>query len=91
LLDDSIQLNTSTKGNARVTFGKGGASSIGSVLLPTSIGKVEFHIVEANILFLLSLPDMYRLKTYPNILINAMVTPHGNVPLVLQFRHLFLI
>lgn len=57
-LDPSIELDTSTKGQVIIQVGIGVTSSLGSARVATPIGDVEFHIVDANTPFLLSLQDM---------------------------------
>ena len=79
------------KGMEQIQFGIGSTSSIGSILVTTPIGTAEFHIVEADIPFLLCLADMDRLKVYVNNLKDALFTLHGEVPVVRQFGHLFLL
>ena len=86
-----VNIDYSTKGIVSVQFGIGSTSSIGSAIIYTPIGQVEFHIVEADILFLLSLADMNTLQVYLNNLENVLVTPNGNVPVVYRFGHLFLL
>ncbi len=66
-------------------------SSISSAKISTPIGQVEFHIINANIPFLLSLADMDCLHMYINNLTNHLITPNGPVPIVQCFGHLFLL
>jgi hypothetical protein len=63
------------KGMEQIQFGIGSTSSIGSILVTTPIGTAEFHIVEADIPFLLCLADMDRLKVYLNNLKDLLFTP----------------
>jgi hypothetical protein len=57
-----------------VQFGIGTTSSLGSILLPTPIGDIEFHIVDTSTPFLLSLADMDKLEVYFNNLTDQLVT-----------------
>ncbi len=89
--DKSVKLDETTKGMVTVQFGIGTTSSIGSATVTTPIGQVEFHIVQADTPFLLSLADMDQLGVYLNNLTNTLVSPSGNVPVVRRFGHLFLL
>ena len=86
-----IELDTSTKGTVTVQFGLGSTSSIGSVVVTTPIGDIQFHVVEAHTPFLLSLADMDTLGVYFNNLTDQLVTRQGNVPVVRRFGHSFLL
>ena len=88
---DQVELNTTKKGAVKVQFGIGSTSSIGSALIATPIGQVEFHIMTSNTPFLLSLADIDKLGTYFNNLTNNLITPQGSVPVVRQFGHPFLL
>ena len=77
-LDPTAQIDTATQGMVEVQFGIGSSSSLGSYVVATPVGKVEFHIVKADTPFLLSLADMDRLQVYYNNLTNLMV--FANVP-----------
>ena len=84
-------LNDTTKGQVTVQFSIGSTSSIGSIIVTTPIGQVEFHIMLARTLFLLSLADMDKLGVYFNNITNCLVTPTGDVPVVRRFGHSFLL
>lgn len=58
---ESAQLDTSTAGSFMACFGIGSAPSIGSARITTPMGTAEFHIVDADTPFLLSIVDMDRL------------------------------
>jgi hypothetical protein len=87
----SIKLDETTKGIVTMQFGIGTTSSIGSTIVTTPIGQVQFHIVYANTPFLLSLVDIDRLGVYFNNLTNTLVTPQGDIPVVRRFGHSFLL
>ena len=89
--DTGIQIDQSTKGKVNIQFGIGTTSSIGSVVIDTPIGQVEFHIVNADTPFLLSLADLDGLKVYFNNLKDVLVTQNGDVPVVRRFGHPFLL
>jgi hypothetical protein len=84
-------MDTASKGEVSFKFGIGSASSIGSIHVNSPVGTVEFHIVPIDTPFLLSLADMDRLQVYLNNLKNALVTTQGEVPVVRQFGHAFLV
>ena len=89
--DDSATINDTKAGVIHVQFGIGSTSSMGSIVIGTPIGKVEFHIVQADTPFLLCLSDMDRLKTYLNNVDNILVTKHDTIPIVRRFGHPFLL
>jgi hypothetical protein len=64
---------------------------MGSAVIKTPIGEVEFYIMPSNTPFLLCLSDMDVLGVYFNNLTNTLVTPQGNVPVVRRFGHSFLL
>ena len=74
-----------------VQFGISTTSSIRSTKVKTPIGQVEFHIMMAKTLFLLSLADMDKLGVYFNNLSNIVITPKGDIPVVRRFGHSFLL
>lgn len=87
-------VDTSKAGAVNVQFGIGSASSIGSFVLKTPIGGVEFHIVHADTPLLLSLSDMDRLGVYLNNLKNILVlksNPVKTLPVARRFGHVFLV
>ena len=78
----SERIDTSRAGMARIYFGIGSASSIGSVTIKTPIGKIEFHVLEADTPFLLCIDDMDVLGVYYNNVDNMLVTPEGTFPVI---------
>jgi hypothetical protein len=86
-----VDIDYSTKGMVSVQFGIGSTSSMGSTMVKTPIGQVEFHIVKADTPFLLSLADMDKLHVYLNNLQDVLVTLNGDVPVVRRFGHSFLL
>ena len=55
------------------------------------IGKMQFYIIQANILFLLCLADIDELQVYYNNLKNILITRTKEVPVVRWFGHPFLL
>lgn len=86
-----MPIKKSTGGTVKVQFRIGCAVSIGSIVLPTPIGDIEFHIVKADTPFLLSLSDMDKLGVYFNNIHNILVSPSTKVPLLRRFSLAFLI
>ena len=54
-------------------FGIGSTMSIGITVINTPIGNIDFHIIEANILFILCLHDMKTLNIYLDNICNLLV------------------
>ena len=90
-IDETIQLNTQTKGTAKVYFGIGSTSSIGSAMVRTPVGRINFHVVEADTPFLLSLADMDYLGLRFDNLKNTITSAICSVPVVRQFGHAFML
>ena len=90
-MDPSVKINIVTAGSINVQFGIGSVPTIGSLMVSTPVGVVEFHIVHADVPFLLSLTDLDALKSYFNNVTNKLVAPNISVPVVRQFGHPFLL
>ena len=90
-LDMSVKLDYSTEGMVTVQFGIGTTASIESALVSIPIGQVQFHVVQADTPFLLSLADMDSLQVYFNNLLDVLTTPNGDIPVVHRFGHSFLL
>ena len=91
-INKSVILNDTTKGQVIVQFNIGSTSSIGSTLVTTPIGQVEFYIMLVKTLFLLSLADIDKLRVYFNNLTNSLITStSSNVLVVRRFGHSFLL
>src|SRR6266702_7222443 len=84
-------INTLKAGVINVQFSIGSTPSIGSITVNTPVGNIKFHIVKADIPFLLCLADIDILKVYYNNLKNVLVTPIKLVLVVRQFGHPFLL
>jgi hypothetical protein len=90
-LSPDITIDRTSEGKVIVQFRIRTTSSLGSAVIQTPIGNIEFHIMPANTLFLLSLSDIDTLGVYFNNLTNTLITPQGNVPVVRHFGHSFLL
>ena len=76
---------------ASIKFGISETLAVGSMQVVCPMGTITFHIVTADIPFLLSLADLDRLKVYFNNLTNMLVTPQGEIPVVRRFGYPFLV
>ena len=76
----AIQMDTLTKGQVSIQFSIGTATSIGTICIDSPIGTIQFHVIKADMPFLLCLADMDNLKVYYNNLRNVLVTSKGEVP-----------
>ena len=73
-------------------FGIGSTTSIGVANINAPIGNIDFHIVEADIPFILCLRDMKTLNVYLDNVRNLLVSTSSQVWQVVQkFDHLFLL
>ncbi|EFQ89132.1 hypothetical protein PTT_14709, partial [Pyrenophora teres f. teres 0-1] len=87
--DPTVKIDTSTAGKASIKFGKGEATaSIGTVQVSIEIGKINFEVLKAPILFLLCLADMDRLKVYFNNTIDELVQDKIRIPILRKWGHL---
>ncbi len=84
-------MDKSRAGAINVQFGISSTFSIGSLVLDPQIGIVEFHVVEADTLFLLCLEDMDKLNVYFNNLENLLIPSTKSVIVVCRFGHPFLL
>ena len=74
--------NTLKASTINIQFGISSTSSINSIIVNILISNVQFHIIKADIPFLLCLADMDILKVYYNNFKNILVTPTKSVPVV---------
>lgn len=84
-------INKTKAGTVTVQFGIGKSTSIGSTLVDTPIGTIEFHILPVDTPFLLSLSDMDKLGIYYDNTKNLLVSPNSKFPVSRRFGHAFLI
>jgi hypothetical protein len=87
----SKRIDISRAGMARIQFGIGSTSSIGSVTIKTPIGKIEFHVLETDTPFLFCINDMDALGVYYINVDNMLVTPKGTFPVIRRFGHPFML
>ena len=79
---NNIAINAAKAGVVNVQFSISSIFSIGSIMIDTLVGSVEFHVVKADTPFLLCLADMDSLEVYYNNLENVLITPMKLVPVV---------
>ena len=84
-------MDKTTEGDVNIKFGIGSTSSIGSIVVHSPVGTVEFYIIQADTPFLLSLADMDRLQIQFLNLKNVLQTTQGDIPVVRRFGHAFLL
>lgn len=87
LIDKSIQLDSSTAGAQKVRFGKGDTSSLGTIIVPTPIGTITFHVLPTNTPFLLCIKDMDDMHVKLDNLENLLVQGNNVVPIVRKWGH----
>jgi hypothetical protein len=84
-------INTGQEGAVKATFGISSTTSVSSITIPTPISQYEFHIVNANTPFLLSLAEINAKKITLDNVQNKLTNKDGaSVPIVRHFSHLFL-
>lgn len=86
-----IQVDKTKVGAVNIQFGISSTFSIGSLLLDTPIGFIEFFVVEADTLFLLCFENIHKLNIYFNNLENVLITSTKSVQVVCHFSHSFLL
>ncbi|KAI0993887.1 hypothetical protein K3495_g14297, partial [Podosphaera aphanis] len=84
-------INQSKAGKVSVQFGIGSATSIGSTMVSCPIGCIEFHILETDTPFLLSLKDMKLLNVYLDNIKDCLIQGSREFPVFNRFGHLFLL
>ena len=57
-----VSIDKTSKGDINIKFGIRSTSLIGSVYVCSPVSTVEFHIIDTDTLFLLSLTDIDRLQ-----------------------------
>ena len=71
--EQKTRLDETRAGEARITFGIGEAASLKVASVWTLLSIVKFHIIPANIPFLLSLADLNRARATYNNLLNVII------------------
>jgi hypothetical protein len=78
---DNTDINTTQIGAVNVQFSIRSAALIGSVIIKTPIGLIDFHIIKANTPFLLCLIDIDKLRVYYNNVTDALIGPALTLPI----------
>ena len=66
-------------------------SFIDSIMMMMFVRTIEFHVIRANIFFLLCLINMNNLSLYLNNLINKLIMKKNYVSIIWRFDHLWLL
>ena len=82
-----VSLDKSRAGEANVTFGIGSTTSLGTADVRTPLGVITFHIVPADVPFLLCLQDMNQLQVKYDNLENVLIQRSIRTPVVVAFGH----
>ena len=85
-LDSTIQINRQTAGH-EIRFGKGTAISLGTIEVPTPLGRITFHVVPTVTPFLLCIQDMDRMGVRLDNLTNTLVQGNKVGPVVRKWGH----
>ncbi len=86
----NAHLDVTSAGSITAHFGIGTAASIGKLSVDSPVGRVDFHVMEADTPFLLCLQDMDRLGIYLNNFRDHVVLRNGStVPVVRFHEHPF--
>lgn len=87
----NISIDETTAGQHQIRFGKGEASSIGSINIPTPLGHICFEVVPTNTPFLLCLKDMDTLNVQFDNLQNLLIQNNKKHPVVRKWGHPWLL
>jgi len=97
-INNNADIDTTQTRAVNVQFGIGLTALIGLVAVKTPIGLVDFYVIKADTLFLFCFVDMDRLQVYYNNTTDTLIGPatapgskHITLPIIQQFKHLFLI
>jgi hypothetical protein len=88
---DNIDIDTTQIGAINVQFGIRSAALIGSVIVKTPIGPVNFYVIKADTPFLLCLTNIDKLQVYYNNITNALISPALTLLITQRFGHPFLV
>lgn len=90
--EQHVDLDTTAAGTARFKFGIGGAISQGTVAVETPIGKLTFHVIDADTPFLLSLQDLDQTGFHYDNQIDRLVKNRDGtqIQVIRRFGHPFL-
>ena len=84
-------LNVAKASEVNITFGIGKTSSIGTIDVNTPIGTVTFHVVDADVPFLLCLQDLDRLGAKYDNLANVIIQGNMRTPVIRAYGHPWLL
>ena len=84
---DAIQVDRSTAGQHTIRFGKGRATSCGTIRVQTPVGHIVFQVVPTNTPFLLCLADMDKMGVKFDNLENVLVQGDKKIPIVRKWGH----
>ena len=88
----NAQLNIAFVENIIVYFGIKTTASIGKLTIDSFIDRIDFHIMQTNISFLLYFQNMNKLKIYLNNLKDQIVLRNeSTISIVHFYKHFFLI
>jgi hypothetical protein len=87
----TTRLNVARAGEVNITFGIGKTSSMGIINVNTPIGMVTFHVVDADVPFLLCLQDLDRLGAKYDNLANVIVQGNMRTPVIRASGHPWLL
>jgi hypothetical protein len=87
----NVNIDKAKEGAVTATFGIGSTTSIGSIMIDTPIGQCKFHIIQANIPFLLGISDMDKKGIILDNILNRLISSEKSIPIVCQFGYPFLI
>ena len=90
-IDKSVQIDRSTAGQHIIRFGKGKATSCGTIRVQTPVGHIVFQVVPTNTPFLFCLADMDRMGVRFDNLENVLVQGDKRIPIVRKWGHPWLL
>ena len=84
-------INTGQEGVVKATFSISSMTSIGSIIILIPIGECEFHIINTNTSFLLSLAEIDTKKITLDNIQNKLISKGRTLtPIIRRFSHPFL-
>ena len=86
-----VKLDKTRAGQAKIHFGIGVTTSIGTADVDTPLGTITFHVVPANTPFLFCLYDMDNLKVKFDNLENVLVQGNKKIPVIRKYGHPFML
>jgi hypothetical protein len=87
----NVNIDKSKEGAVTATFGIGLITLIGSITINTPIRQCKFHIIQANIPFLLGISDIDKKGIMLDNIQNRLISSAKIIPIICQFGHPFLI